>query len=185
MKKLGMLYLLIALVFVLSGCVVRTYPLTKERIDQDLASGNRGYLQGSGPSTEEKERKSTRTTQVVEVEFGSPMRFEKMAPVDETKAARSEDMSLEGNRGYLTTSETPGIAQTPAFQKYTVEKGDTLQKISKKFYGSTKKWMKIYEANKAVLKSPNKIRPGQVIDIPASAEARPSESLKEPKENLK
>jgi nucleoid-associated protein YgaU len=57
-------------------------------------------------------------------------------------------------------------------------KGDTLQKISKKFYGKTNKWNRIYEANKDKLKSPNKIYPGQVIDIPV-------ESLKKLQENLK
>jgi nucleoid-associated protein YgaU len=68
--------------------------------------------------------------------------------------------------------------ETVNIQKYTVQKGDTLQKISKKFYGTTKKWTKIYEANKDIIKGPNKIYPGQAINIPV-------EPLKEPKENLK
>ena len=51
-------------------------------------------------------------------------------------------------------------------KKYTVIKGDTLQKISKKFYGTTKRWMEIYNVNKNVLKSPDAIHPGQVINIP-------------------
>jgi nucleoid-associated protein YgaU len=59
-----------------------------------------------------------------------------------------------------------------------VQKDETLQKISHKFFGTTKKWTKIYELNKDTLKSPNKLYPGQVINIPV-------ESLKEPKENLK
>ena len=53
-----------------SGCVVRTYTLTKDRVDQELA-GNRGYLQGNPPPYEGK-RKSTRQTTVVEVELGQP-----------------------------------------------------------------------------------------------------------------
>jgi len=64
-------------------------------------------------------------------------------------------------------------------QAYIVGKGDTLQKISQKFYGTTKKWVKIYEANKDALKGPNKIYPGQSINIPTD------NTLQEPKENLK
>jgi len=49
---------------------------------------------------------------------------------------------------------------------YVVEKGDTLQAISDKFYGTTRKWKKIYEANKDVLEGPDKIKPGQKLVIP-------------------
>ncbi len=51
-------------------------------------------------------------------------------------------------------------------QSYTVQKGDTLQKISQKFYGTTRKWNKIYEVNQDILKSPNKLFPGQELAIP-------------------
>ncbi|MBU3911998.1 MAG: LysM peptidoglycan-binding domain-containing protein [Candidatus Omnitrophica bacterium] len=49
---------------------------------------------------------------------------------------------------------------------YVVEKGDTLQKISEKMYGTTKRWKKIYEANKDALKSPDMIKVGQKLVIP-------------------
>ena len=52
-----------------------------------------------------------------------------------------------------------------------MQKGDTLQKISKKFYGTTQNWYKIYKANKEVLKSPNRIQPGQTLRIPSLAKA--------------
>jgi len=58
MKKEILLYLLgLSLIFMLSGCVVRTYPVTKDRIDQDLTAGNRGYLLGQAPVSELKERR--------------------------------------------------------------------------------------------------------------------------------
>jgi LysM repeat protein len=62
------------------------------------------------------------------------------------------------------SSESKETAVESAF--YVVEKGDTLQKISNKFFGTTKKWKKIYEANRNILKSPDKIRPGQRLVIP-------------------
>ncbi len=181
----------LSLVFVLSGCVVRTYPLTRERVDQDLA-GNRGYLQGQVPSSEEAaQRKTTRTTRVVEVELRSPIKFETMPAVKVKGKAgeETEDKAIWGNRGYLTESATPEIAEPAAaanVEKYTVGKGDTLQKISKKFYGTTKKWNKIFEASKDKLKAPNKIYPGQVIEIPVESSAVLGvKPMKETKENLK
>ncbi|QIK80212.1 LysM and BON domain-containing protein [Lysobacter sp. HDW10] len=50
---------------------------------------------------------------------------------------------------------------------YTVEKGDTLSKISKEMYGDANKYNRIFEANKPMLKHPDKIYPGQVLRIPA------------------
>lgn len=159
--------MLLGFVVFLSGCVVRSYPLTKDRIDQDL-TGNRGYVQGQAPAGEEKERKTTRTTQVVEIELRSPLKFERMPKpkVEEQPAMPSSEEQAEGNKGYITSSISPEIAEPQTFEKYTVQKKDTLQKISQKFYGTSKLWKWIYDANKDVLKGPDKIYPGQVINVP-------------------
>lgn len=52
---------------------------------------------------------------------------------------------------------------------HTVESGDTLSGLAKKFYGSEAQafWMEIYEANKEVIgDNPNVILIGQVLNIP-------------------
>ena len=49
---------------------------------------------------------------------------------------------------------------------YTVVKGDTLSKISKEMYGDANKYNTIFEANKPMLKDPDKIYPGQKLRIP-------------------
>lgn len=51
-------------------------------------------------------------------------------------------------------------------QSYTVQSGDTLSKIAKQFYGAANQYMKIFEANRDILKDPNVIHPGQKIRIP-------------------
>ena len=51
-------------------------------------------------------------------------------------------------------------------EKYTVVKGDSLWKISKKFYSTPLKWPIIYKANQDKIKDPNRIYPGQVLLIP-------------------
>jgi len=49
---------------------------------------------------------------------------------------------------------------------YTVKAGDSLSKIAKHEYGDANAWPKIFEANKDILKDPNKIFPGQKLKIP-------------------
>jgi nucleoid-associated protein YgaU len=55
----------------------------------------------------------------------------------------------------------------PEAQFHTVEKGDTLSKIAKQYYGDMMKYPVIFEANKPMLTHPDKIYPGQVLRIPA------------------
>ena len=49
---------------------------------------------------------------------------------------------------------------------YEVVSGDTLSKIAKKYYNNGNEYMKIFEANKNILKDPNKINVGQELIIP-------------------
>jgi len=50
---------------------------------------------------------------------------------------------------------------------YVVRKGDTLQKISQRFYGTTRNWRRIYEANRTTLTNgPDKIQVGMRLVIP-------------------
>jgi LysM repeat protein len=51
-------------------------------------------------------------------------------------------------------------------ETYTVEEGDTLMRISAKFYGTNRKWRDIREANKTVISSDGRVRAGQVIKLP-------------------
>lgn len=155
--------------FALSGCVARHYTVIKERVDQDLTQGNRGYIQGSVPPQQGESRSKTRKTHTVEIEMANPFKIKNLPPVDETKkegsaletgAVSQEDM-LSGQESDSGISESLAGAE-----EYVVQKGDTLQKISSKFYGTTKKWTKIYDANRGVLKSPDRVYPGQKISIP-------------------
>lgn len=50
---------------------------------------------------------------------------------------------------------------------YTVKKGDTLSAIAKATMGNANLYPAIFEANKPMLKHPDKIYPGQMLRIPA------------------
>ena len=59
-------------------------------------------------------------------------------------------------------------APAPAAAKtYTVKSGDTLSGIAKAQLGSAGDYMKIFDANRDQLSDPDKIKPGQVLKIPA------------------
>ena len=53
-----------------------------------------------------------------------------------------------------------------ANETYTVQAGDTLSSIAKKFLGNANAYMDIFNANKDQLSDPDKIKPGQVLKIP-------------------
>jgi LysM repeat protein len=56
-------------------------------------------------------------------------------------------------------------------QHYVVKVGDTLSKLAERFYNSTSKWEKIFEANRENLKNPNYIYVGMKLVIPADDQA--------------
>ena len=62
--------------------------------------------------------------------------------------------------GVETTA--PAAART-----YTVNKGDTLSKIAKEYYGSANRWHEIFDANRDQISNPDLIHPGQVLKMPA------------------
>ncbi|MEO8650377.1 MAG: LysM peptidoglycan-binding domain-containing protein [Acidobacteriota bacterium] len=57
-------------------------------------------------------------------------------------------------------------APTPGGQTYVVRRGDTLAKISIRFYGTSSRYRDIYEANRDRLASPSSIEVGQTLVIP-------------------
>jgi nucleoid-associated protein YgaU len=52
---------------------------------------------------------------------------------------------------------------------HTVQKGDTLWAIATKAYGNGAKYNAIFEANRPMLKHPDRIYPGQALRIPPDA----------------
>ena len=52
-------------------------------------------------------------------------------------------------------------------KSYTVKAGDTLSKIAKEHLGDANAYNKIFDANRDQLSDPDKIKPGQVLKIPA------------------
>jgi nucleoid-associated protein YgaU len=177
LKSLG-LFLVVLFLFSAWGCRVRTYTVEKPRVDLEV-SGNQGYLSGQpdySSGTAESRVSSTRTINVLEFDIGpkskpegdSERKYNKqetgdiVSEYDSIKEAARESVKDDHSDSLYEQD----IIQTEDFQVYVVEKNDTLQKISFKFYGTTKKWIDIHQANTDVLPTPDKIRPGQRLKIP-------------------
>ena len=74
------------------------------------------------------------------------------------------------------TSVEPNSLATPAVQIqpetkgaqrfHLVRQGETLSEISSKYYGSTGKWRKIFEANRGTVQDANTVRSGTILIIP-------------------
>ena len=65
------------------------------------------------------------------------------------------------------SSSTAGMVQH-AGTTHTVERGESLSLIAKLHYGKSSLWPRIYDANRVQLDDPDKIKPGQVLKIPAA-----------------
>ncbi len=89
----------------------------------------------------------------------------------------SVDTQSEKEKVVLALGNVAGIATVddrltvenpePEAQFHTVQRGDSLSKISKKYYGDPMKYNAIFEANRPMLKNVDLIYPGQVLRIPA------------------
>lgn len=129
-------------------------PMSEDRAETGKASGNKGYVETRSVSDRKKATGEKRES-VVRLS-GSGM---------SGKPQVIYRAPTEGGDKYKKEKGSGSIAKEEQ-KTYVVKKGDTLQKISDKMYGTTKKWKKIFEANKEVLKSPDLIKPGQKLVIP-------------------
>jgi nucleoid-associated protein YgaU len=68
------------------------------------------------------------------------------------------------------TAPAAGSINSAPSRTYTVKAGDTLSKIARTELGGASKYMILFEANRDIVKDPDKIFPGQVLKIPQGAQ---------------
>lgn len=89
----------------------------------------------------------------------------------EAKSAEALEKAvlMAGNVKGVTNINVDGLTAPPAEAKveyYTIVSGDTLSGLAKKYYGKAGDYPRIFEANREVIKDPDKIYVGQKIRIP-------------------
>lgn len=84
------------------------------------------------------------------------------------QATKEKVLLAVGNvAGVAAVEEQVAAAKAePEAVMYTVRKGDTLSAIAKAHYGEARKYTAIFEANRPMLKDPDRIYPGQTLRIP-------------------
>lgn len=147
---------------------VRKYKLGKGDVKVEH-SGDTAKISGTATSQAEKEKMILAVGNV----DGIAKVEDEIIIIDPSDSAPAQPPAR--NPGAAAPAATRAVAaaataasEGPA-QFYTVVKGDTLSKISKQFYGSAQKYNRIFEANRPLLKHPDKIYPGQVLRIPPGA----------------
>ena len=68
----------------------------------------------------------------------------------------------------VTPSEPTESSEPQTGSTYTVQPGDCLWSISRRFYGTGTRWNVIYETNKSIIRKPDFIQIGQILEIPAA-----------------
>jgi LysM repeat protein len=91
-------------------------------------------------------------------------------PTDPLAFANDDAMRIDAVQ---PTEVKPAPTPAPApkatgAQTYTVQKGDTLSKISKKFYGTPNRWKEIADANSGRISNINQLKVGTQLTIPES-----------------
>lgn len=201
MPKMTKGLVLVLLAALVAGCAstqqgglsTRAYVVDQDREDQDMSGGNFGYISGTPVQPDRSGVKDTRRVYVLEVtkETEGEESAESLVPPPRPKPERRElpppapVAEPEWSKPVALPDfedvevEPAPVAVSGACEEYVVQKGDTLQKISKKFYGSYAKWGKVYEANRNILEDPDKLKVGMRICVPgASAPAAEVENLK-------
>ena len=104
----------------------------------------------------------------LDVAFDAPSGTVTVAGTVNDQATKEKVLLCCGNVAGVSAVNDMLVVNTPQpeSQWHTVVSGDNLSKIAKKFYGDPNKYPAIFEANKPMLKHPDKIYPGQLLRIP-------------------
>ncbi|MCC6758854.1 MAG: LysM peptidoglycan-binding domain-containing protein [Candidatus Omnitrophica bacterium] len=158
------------------GVETRAYIAQKDRVDQKMEGGNFGYINGTPKQPDLSKMSKTRKVYVLEFTKNPDVTSDDLRkpvppaqPVSIDVPERHESMSQDNAPAYQPiTPSSSSVDEAPSAtpSEYVIQKNDTLQKISKKVYGTYKKWYQIYEANKDIITDPNRIKPGLTIRIP-------------------
>lgn len=107
--------------------------------------------------------------------FGSKAESESFSQ----KKLNKEENQLVSQPKQKTAQPTPSITvqeekeiiktkihQAPTQRIYVVKPGDTLSKISRRIYGNSSSWRKIYQANRHIIDNPRKLVASQKLVLP-------------------
>ena len=137
-----------------AGCRTAMHVAEVPRTDLHMeGSGNRGYLVGTPPPA--SALKTTR--QMIQTDVEIPTRYK--------PKAGQKPVSLDNGAPSGAIPAAPAIER---YDTYVVQKGDTLWSIAAKpeMYGKATHWRRLFDANRDLLKSPDRLKGGMTLQIP-------------------
>ncbi len=93
--------------------------------------------------------------------------WDEIKKVDPSYSDLTADITVNSSLPQPAAAQQAGAAAAGGMQTYTVQPGDSLSLISKRFYGDANQYNKIFEANRDQLDNPDHIKSGQKLKIPA------------------
>ena len=117
------------------------------RLQNVNMQGNKLFIRGEAPSADVKNKI-----------------WDQIKLIDAGNSDLTCDLTVSQQQPTMTAGASASGGQNQ--RRYTVQSGDTLSKISRQFYGDANQYSKIFDANRSVLRDPNKISPGQELVIP-------------------
>lgn len=140
----------------------------EQKAEQPAASDKKANGKSAGDAIAEYIRVQGLQVKNLEVSFDAPSSTVHVSGIAKDQATKEKVILCCGNIDGVekVTDELTVEESAPEAQYHTVVKGDTLSAIAKKYYGDASKYPEIFEANKPMLKDPNKIYPGQSLRIP-------------------
>ncbi len=146
---------------------VYVFEVTKENPSEDAALDE---LYSGSKKTEKSSQNFTSKDDIAVKSSSSKQSSGKQSSspdLDSSDADSAKQIDPLKSLSTPSSSSSPAWSPVPLPTQYTVNKDDTMQSISKKFYNSYTKWPRIYEVNKDKISDPNRIKPGLVLTIPA------------------
>ena len=111
-----------------------------------------------------------------EVALGTSLSGDSVVTRVEAARLRNENLNVHRqiDEGRPRASTTKAPTKPPAkhkgksedVQTYTVQEGDTLASISRRFYKTSKRWKDIRDANESKVDDPDNLKAGQKLKIP-------------------
>jgi len=112
-----------------------------------------------------------------QVALGTSLSGDSVVTRGEAARLRNENLNLhrqidEGRPPRPSATKSPAKSATKHkgksgdSQTYTVQEGDTLASISRRFYKTSKRWREIQDANESKVDDPDNLKAGQKLKIP-------------------
>jgi nucleoid-associated protein YgaU len=136
-------------------------------------------LRSKGPDGKQATSKQGVVVALAETESGSsagrlPAEVRQAVGSSETQIAKRQDIPVSKQPGATAVTPrsdgvSPSAVGVPKIATTVVSRGDSLWRISRVTYGAGLRYAVVYKANRAQIRDPDRIYPGQILVLPMKA----------------